>query len=42
MLLVKWLLTSEDITNYQCRDNKKEICYKLIEKGKVLLDKYFK
>ncbi|OOM82198.1 transcriptional regulator AdcR [Clostridium puniceum] len=40
--ILKKLLANEDITRYQCDENKKEIYYKLTEKGKALFDEHFK
>jgi DNA-binding MarR family transcriptional regulator len=34
--IVKKVLANGDIVSYQCEDNKKEIYYKLTEKGKEL------
>lgn len=40
--IVKRLLNNGDITSYQNEDNKKEIYYKLTEKGKSLFDEHFR
>lgn len=40
--IVKKLLTNGDITSYQFEGNKKEIYYKLTEKGYALFDEHFK
>lgn len=40
--IVKKLLTNGDITSYKRKDNKKEIYYKLSEKGQILFDEHFK
>lgn len=39
--IVKKLLANGDIISYQWEDNKKEIYYKLTEKGKALFDEHF-
>lgn len=40
--ILKKLLVNGDIIRYQCDENKKEIYYKLTEKGKALFDEHFK
>ncbi len=40
--IIKKLLTKKAITSYKKKNNKKEIYYKLTEKGKVLFDEHLK
>ncbi|MGL5271550.1 MAG: MarR family transcriptional regulator [Selenomonadaceae bacterium] len=38
--IVKKLLASGDIVSYQCEDNRKEIYYRLTEKGQTLFEEH--